>query len=308
MEGIAPLLLVIATITLLWLLGHFLTKEQASVATPVTKKTSGVEVSERLHAVGLSENQVNELKAIVSDGDQTTLSKFLAFYKPGLLEIDQYIASLRERYHDNLAKPAGEASEIERIAASNKLLLTDQPEPYDFKQLSKAEIRTLLEIHPKTNGILTREFFDQFGEEQFWENFETYGALYRDHPVTVFVPKKDELRPLLESLAQKGVVQQGRKIHLRDRLGVLELSQLNQMAQELKLERQFITRDEATQTLAEIPGSAILLAMVYTIDDLFLIRPDAVDVKAVRRALSVYESYAKLIFRAHRPASTAQAV
>jgi hypothetical protein len=47
--------------------------------------------------------------------------------------------------------------------------------------------------------------------------------------------------------------------------------------------------------LAKTPGSAILLAMIYSIDDLYYLDPKTVDIDAIESELNVWSSYAKLI-------------
>lgn len=248
-----------------------------------------------MHIVGLDKNQENEFTAIFEHGDERAMTKFLAYFKPRLVEIDTYLEESRKQFINNLGKSLSNASEIEKIAAANRVLLSDQPAPYNFNLLTKSQIRTLLEINPQQRSLLNHELIEKLGAEEFLENFESLEQLSRERAIVLHVPNNDNRRALLELLAKSGIVRRGRKIPLRERLSVLQLQQLNDMAKELKLEQTFKTREHATQTLSEIPGAAILLAMIYTIDDLFLIDPNILDTKAINKELSVYASYAKLL-------------
>jgi hypothetical protein len=290
-----PLILVLTFLTLLWFVGTQLNKVNSTSGNRRQTKSQGTEITPYLHVLGLKEYQCNELKAIVSHSDELALKKFIAYYRPGFVELDIFIDELRKRFLDNLGKPLTKASEIEKIAAANRLLLNNQPEPYDFTVLSKSEVRVLLEFGADKGHAVNEEFIRRFGDAQFLENFYAYKQLLRTQDRMLYIPKKDSNRPLLDMLANHGVVLKGRKIELKDRLRILPLKQLNDMAKELKLRKTFQSHDHAVQSLAMAPGSAILLAMVYSIDDLFYLAPKAVDVEAIERELNIWSSYAKLI-------------
>ena len=296
MTSAEPLVLVLTTVVVLWFVGARLNKVNSLASNLHTPRSRGTEITPYLHVLGLNEHQCNELKAIVQHNEELALKKFIAYYQPGIEELDRYIDHLRKRFLENLGKPLANASDIEKIAAANRLLLNDQPEPYDFTVLSKSEIRILLEFGSRNKGYaVTKEFIQNFGDAQFLENFNAYKQLMHNQDRTLYIPKKDSSRPLLDMLANNGVVLKGRKIALKDRLRVLPLKQLNDMARELKIRKTFQSHDHAVETLATAPGSAILLAMVYSVDDLFYLAPNAVDVAAIEHELNVWSAYAKLI-------------
>jgi hypothetical protein len=290
-----PLILVLIFLTLLWFVGAQLSKVNSRFSNRRRAKSQGTEITPYLHVLGLKEYQCNELKAIVNHSDELALKKFIAYYRPGIVELDIYIDELRKRFLHNLGKSLATASDIEKIAAANRIITNDQPEPYDFTVLSKSEVRVLLEFGADKGRAVNEEFVQHFGDAQFLENFNTYKQLLRNQDRTLYIPKKDTNRPLLDMLANHGVVAKGRKIELEDRLRILPLKQLNDMARELKIRKTFQSHDHAVQTLAKTPGSAILLAMIYSIDDLYYLDPKTVDIDAIESELNVWSSYAKLI-------------
>jgi hypothetical protein len=295
MTSAEPLLLVLIVLAILWIVGAQLNKTHPLPTRRPQPKAQGKEITPYLHVTGLQDFQCNELKAIVSHCDELALKKFIAYYRPGIVELDHYIQLLYKRFLDNLGKPPASASDIEKIAAANRVLLNDQPDPYDFTILTKADMRLLLEFGELKGHDVNEEFVQRFGDANFIENFNAYKQLLRNQERTLYVPKKDDQRPLLDLLASHGVVLKGRKIELQNRLRILPLSQLNDMARELKLRKTYQSHEHAVQSLAKAPGSAILLAMIYSIDDLFYLRPKAVDMDAVERELNVWTAYAKLI-------------
>ncbi len=295
MTSAEPLILVLTFLTLLWIVGAQLSKVSSRYNNRRQKKPHGTEITPYLHVLGLKDYQCNELKAIVDHNDEVALKKFITYYRPGFVELDMYVDTLRKRFLDNLDKPLAKASDIEKIAAANRLIMNDQPEPYDFTVLSKLEVRILMEFGTDKGRAVNEKFVQHFGDDQFLENFTAYKQMLRGSDRTIYVPKKDPNRPLLDLLADQGIVLKGRKIELKDRLRILPLKQLNDMARELKIRKTFQSHDHALQTLAKTPGSAILLAMIYAIDDLFYFDPNAVDVDAVERELNIWSCYAKLI-------------
>lgn len=290
-----PLFLVLTVLTVLWFVGAQLRKIHSHDSNQRPRKPIGTEITPYLHVTGLEEYQCNELKAIVTHNEELALKKFITYYRPGIVELDMYIDVLRKQFLDNLVKPLSKASDIEKIAAANRLLLNNQPEPYDFSVLSKSEIRLLVEFGKDKGLAVNEEFVQKFGDAQFLENYTAYKQLLRGADRTLYIPKQDSNRALLDMLAEQGVVSKGRKIELKDRLRILPLKQLNDMARELKIRKTFQSHDYAVESLAKVPGSAILLAMTYSIDDLYYLDPNAVDLNAIERELGLWSCYTKLI-------------
>ena len=295
MFKIAPLLIVIATYTLLWTLGKLLSRASRHSEEQRTSKVRGTQVFPHMHVVGLNENGVEELKSLIESKDIDSLSTFIALKKPGFVELDNYIDTLRQRFMLILNKPVQAATDIERITAVSTIDTANTPNGYDFSQISKSELRTLIEHDPKSRRVINHEFMNRFGDARFMETFSVYKQLSSEFPVTLLLAEDEQNRRELEVMVKTGIAMQGRKIPLQDRLSVLKYTQLRNMAKELKLDKDFKRRSDATAALAEIPGAAILLAMQVNIDDIFMIKPEPIDIEAVENEWAVISSYAKLI-------------
>ena len=295
MPYFTPLIIVFASMALLWVVGRLLSRVETKTETVRASKVRGTEFAPGLHVAGLSDESINEMNALINAKDIGNLSVFLALKKPSLIELDEYIETLRQQFLEILKKPLGQASEIERIAATSQLNLAPPPPHFDFTQLNKTELRELVEYDAKKRRLINHEFISKFGDNNFMENFTVYAELVKDIPVTLLIEEGDKYRKQIDVFVTTGVALRGRKIPLQDRLSVLKFSQLRDMAKELKLEQEFKRRADATQILAEIPGSAILLAMLVNIDDIFMIKPQAVDIDAINSEWSVVSTYAKLL-------------
>ena len=298
MDNNNPLALVLITIIILWVIGKLLARAQIKIeATSARSQIRGVKLGNQLHVSGLSDSNLQTLKSIILSRDIKMLSYFIAYYKPTFIKLEECISTLRTRFNAFLAKPLDNASEIEKIAAANRVLLADQPKRYNFSALNRAELRNLYEFDEKKQRQINYEFIAKFGgDHNFMDLFNLYVKLRSNANQVQYIPKTNELRNTVENLVNSGIAIQGRKIPLNERLSVLSISQLNEIAGELKITESYISKDEATDAIAKIPGSAILLAMIYNIDDLFLVRDEDIDEKAVDKEWSVYLTYAKLIF------------
>jgi len=292
----APLYVVLTVLILLWTAGWLLNRIQSKSSNSRENIPHGTKITPYLHVSGLNESQCNELKAILNHADSAILLKFIAYYQPHFLELDRYIGTLREKYLEILGKPLEKATEIEKIAAATRITLDNQPYSFDFGLLTRTELRTIYEYNPVKQRSLNEKFVKDFGDTNFLENFNAYKQLLTsDAGNTVQVTKTEPHRALLETLANNGVVRRGRRIELKDRLRVLTLEQLNNMAKELKINKIYQSHENAVQGLAEIPGSAILLAMIYSIEDLFFLNPKTVDVKAIQQEINLWNCFVKLI-------------
>lgn len=290
-----PLIIVFVTLSALWALGKLLSLTNTKTQTTRTRQARGTEFAPGLHVVGLSEDSIREMNALIDAKEVEKLSVFLALKKPSLIELDEYIDSLRHQFHQQLKKSVKHATEIEKISAVSQLNLSREPSAFSVAKLNKTELRELLEYDSQRRRMINHEFISRFGEVNFIENFNIYVELVKGVPVTLLVGKDDKYRKHMEVFANTGVALQGRKIPLQDRLSVLKLNQLQEMAKELKLEQIFKDHTEATKNLAEIPGSAILLAMLVNIDDIFMLKPQAIDVETIQREWAMICAYAKLL-------------
>lgn len=295
MFKIVPLLIVLVSLTVLWVLGKLFSRANRQSEEVLTTKLRGTNVYPHMHVVGLNEHGIQELKSLIEAKDIENLSIFIALKKPTFVELDNYIDTLRARFMTILNKPLKAATDIEKITATSTIDISNTPKGYDFSQISKSELRTLIEHDQKTRRVINHEFISRFGEARFMETFNVYKQLSSEIPVTLLVAENEPNRRQLDIMVKTGLALQGRKIPLQDRLSVLKYTDLRNMAKELKLDKDFKRRADATAALAEIPGSAILLAMQVNIDDIFMIKPEPIDIEAVDNEWVVINSYAKLI-------------
>lgn len=236
----------------------------------------GRKLSADLSVTGLDERAVSSLKALIRNKDITALTTFLAFNRPGFIEIDDYLLHHRRRKES-------ETDSTSAPTLAEKLL----------KKLSDSERKLLLEYNPKSARLISRDLMARFGGHDFSTYFGHYSA--RPQSVTLHVPPFDPDRKILEDLAKAGVARKGRHIPLNARLTVLKMSQLRQMAKDLNLDKKFTRKQDAADVLADIPGAAVLLSMQYVIDDLFMLLPIEEDIVLIKHEWSCLEAYAKLL-------------
>jgi len=297
MQGTDPLLLVFVAVVSLWILGKFLTRASSKIESYNPKKQiRGVKIGNQIHVVGLNEKSLDVLKELLINKNVKELSFFIAFYKPSFVELDECVTTLRTRFASFLGKPVSEASEIEKIAAANRVLLSDQTRRYNFAGLNRAELRLLYQLEVKNQRQINYDFITKFGgHEDFIEKFKLFVELQESSKSAQLISADSNRRADVEALVDLGLVLRGRKIELRDRLSVLSITQLKDIALELKVNIDFKSKADALITIANLPGSAVYLAMIYNIDDLFLVKPESFQVKEIENEWSVYSTYSKLI-------------
>jgi len=236
----------------------------------------GRKLTEGLFVTGLDERGIDSLKVVIDKKETDAISTFLAFNRPGFMEIDTYLAQQR-RQRENEAPPSSTQ------ALPIKLL-----EP-----LTKTERKLLIEFNPKSTRLISRDLMSRFGGHEFGIYFGHYAA--RPQSVTLHIPPFDPGRKILEDLAKSRIARKGRHIPLSARLTVLKMSQLRQMAKDLNLDKKFTRKQAAAETLATVPGAAVLLSMQYVIDDLFMLMPIKEDVVLVKHEWSYLQAYAKML-------------
>ena len=65
--------------------------------------------------------------------------------------------------------------------------------------------------------------------------------------------------------------------------------------QELKVTTEFSSKSEAAEALAQMPGSAVHLSMIYESDDIFYIKAESVDAKSIEDEWYMLHAYARLL-------------
>ena len=298
MEDFIPLIIVIVTILSLWALGNYLSRQSQNLAveTPTTDTIpQGKMFADGLHIAEMSNVLVKELQDIITSQDENELIYFLARYRPSLIELNQYLSDLRSQYFTLLGKPSSMASEADKINAINDLQMDTPPACIDMDTVNKNELRTLIEKNLSSNNLITTEFMDRFGGKDFMENFQVYTQLTSQQPVTLHARPDHQNRAQLETFVENGIALQGRKIPLKERLEVLNFNQLKEMATDLKVTEEFNDKSEVAEALAQMPGSAVHLSMIYESDDIFYLEADPTDAKAIDEEWEMLNALSKLI-------------
>lgn len=282
---------------ILWLIGKIVSNAASKLETPKVEvqRPHGKEIVEGVHVAEISNNLLKELQEIISKQDEEELTYFFARYRPQFIELEEYLSELRSQFLTLLGKPSNLVSESDKINAISDIDFHTPPEHIDLQSISKSELRLLLEKNPKADYLITIDFIERFGNRHFIENFRVYTELTHDNRVTLHIAPDHQYRKCLETFVENGVAVQGRKIPLRERLDVLSFTQLKDIANELKIDNQFKTKSEATEALANMPGSAVHLAMIHDVDDIFYIKTESTDVKAIEQEWAFINAYAKLI-------------
>jgi hypothetical protein len=302
MHELNPLYLVGLSIVSLWVLGKLLARASKRISNVQTlrrraqilKKTS-IEILPGLHVGGLDERLCNELTGLINRNDELKTAIFLAIHRPIFYEIQDLIDKLREQYTFLVGENPVDASEFDKISAANNLQIPQHPQTFRFNKLNRSELRMLYEYDPDTPHVIDRELIERFGGLLFLENFIMYDHLCLEIPAIFHIPKDNELRRLFENFTKTGLALHGKDIPLHDRLYVLNLEQLQDLAKELKLDRHFKNKAEATEALAKLPSSSVLLATIYPTEELFLLLDEPRDVKKVEREWAVLSLYARLL-------------
>lgn len=277
----APLLIVMGAILALLavqrVLSRTISPEQQRQHTapppPVTPLPRGRMLVKGLSVSGLDERAMHQLKQLITQDDVAALTTFLAFNRPAFIELNDFIkrAQTSAAEFDSTSAPAG----------------------LRFAALSENEQKVLLSPKLSASRLISRELISRFGGHEFSTYFLHYAA--REPSVTLHVPPFDPDRKIMETLAKSGIARKGRHIPLAQRLTVLKMSQLRQMAKDLNLDKKFTRKQDATEILADIPGSAVLLSMQYVIDDLFALNPIKEDREQIKHEWAYLTTYAKLL-------------
>ena len=285
-------LVVAVAILTLWLLGKLVTSAQRRLAQkPRSPETLSLGVSTELpqgiHVSGLTQTLLEELKKLVQKKDKLKLAVFFAVHQPTIQEVESLLESIeikQDRHRDELA---------EFITGSENLKNTLRSENPDT--LNHQDIELIREHNKNEQKLINKSFVSKFGNLLFMENFIIYNHLCRNDPAIFYIPRDNELRRMFETFVNSGIAAQGLAIPLAERLHILKLKEMQKIAYDMKINKVFHSVDEAIDTLARIPKTAVRLASRYPSSDLFLLRREDWDISAVTKEWSVYNAYAKLL-------------
>jgi hypothetical protein len=302
MLDLNPLLLVGLSLVILWLLGKSLAQASKRISNVQTLKRraqilkkSSVEILPGLHVGGLDEKLTKELSALIDKKNELKTAIFIAIHRPIFYEIEDFIDKLREQFTFLVGANVEEASEFDKISASNSLQIPQHPQKFRFNKINRSELRLLYEFNPDTMPLIDKALIEKFGGLLFMENFIMYDHLCLQQPAIFHIPKENELRRLFDTFVKTGLALQGREIPLQERLHVLNLEQLQDLAREVKLGRDVKSKGEAITALAAVPSASVLLATIYPTTELFLLKNEERDVRSIEKEWGVLSLYARLL-------------
>lgn len=299
MTNPAPLIIIMGVIIALLAVQRLLIRTGAKIddqkppPSPPPQRPRGRALVKGLSVVGLDERGAERLKKLIQEKELTALTTFLAFNRPSVVELDLYLQLARAQL---LASLPEAADQIPPRTLSNLVAEYTPPPPpagIQLDPLSAEERQQILIFDPRSQRLITREFMSRFGGHDFIAHFEHYCS--RDKSTSLHVPPFAPGRKILETLAKSGVARKGRHIPLSQRLTVLKMSQLRQMAKDLNYDKKFVRKQEATEILATVPGAAVLLSMQYVVDDLFVLKPLDEDTQQIKAEWTYLTAYAKLL-------------
>jgi hypothetical protein len=300
MQNPIPLIIITGVIASLLLIQRLMAKVEAGASAPPAEsrpppppRPRGKPLLGGLSVVGLDDRGIESLRAHIRDGKVEVLTSFLAFNRPTIEELDQYLQQARQQFQQGLGKPITEVDAATLKAKAKQFDFPAAPAGMQLTALTLTERRALLNVDPRQQRHIDRELMARFGGHAFLAHFKVY--LSHECGITLHIPPFDAERKIVETLAGSGVAFKGRQIPLEQRLSVMSMSQLRQMVKDLKLEQKFTRKADACAALAAAPGAAVLLSMQYVIDDLFLLNPVAMDVPAIEQEWTFLTACAKLL-------------
>ncbi|NOX43470.1 MAG: hypothetical protein GXP19_07030 [Gammaproteobacteria bacterium] len=292
-----PILEVVAVLIFLWLLGkllpntpeHMSSESVSPIATDFSPELLPElpECPQGLNIDRLAASQQQELKKFIEKKDKLRLAIFFAVHQPTILEIKSLFESVRGQQpleHDNIINFIADSKHILNDLQSEKLRL-----------LTKNDIYSIQVHNKKNRKLIDKDFIVKFGNLLFMENFIMYNHLCRTNPAIFHIPRDSELRRMFETFVKTGLAIQGLSIPMEIRLHILDLKQLQTIANELKIIKTLNTVHEAALTLANDPLTVVRLASKYASNDLFLLKQENWDTHAVEQEWSAYNAYAKLL-------------
>ena len=168
MLDLNPLLLVMLSLVVLWLVGKGLARASKRITNvrslkrraQILRKTS-VEIMPGVHVGGLDEKLIKELIAYIGKKDELKTAIFLAIHRPIFYEIEDFIERLREQFTFLVGANIEEASEFDKIAAANSLQIPQHPQAFRFSKVNRSELRMMYEVDPDVPPLIDKAFIEK---------------------------------------------------------------------------------------------------------------------------------------------------
>lgn len=296
MSNPAPLLIIVGTIAFLILIQqllHWLGASQASAITKPARLAPRGRLFSGLTVSGLNPQEIHRLRELIIAGDLPKLTTFLALHKVSVVELDKFLQQAKHKALATRPQGRGKIRQIILKTLIGSSSLSNAPAGIRFDILNNDEHLQVLSHESKNPRIITYDFMQRFGAEDFQRHFSEYNKYKK--PLILNIPGNDPKRPLFEKLVESGIAEKGHNISLAQRLTLLSLKQLQQMAKDLNLKRELNSKTEAVKALTAIPGARVLFSRLYTVDDLFHLVPASENNERALREWGFLNAYAKLL-------------
>jgi len=246
-----------------------------------------------LSVSGPDEKSIDRIRSLIKKKDMGELAMVLAGLRPNIAELDDYLEKLRTRFLASVPENADikDPETIQELLAN--FTPPTPPAGLSLDSLTAHEQLILMTFNPRSQRLVTHDFMSIFGGQAFSERFTFYCKHKKSHAMLIKESSPD--RQIMEALAQTEMADKGRHIPLALRLTVLSMDQLRQMCKDLNREIKFASKQELTEELSQIPGSAVLLSMQCSVDDLFILNPLKVDQKDAEKEWRYLLAYAKFL-------------
>lgn len=248
--------------------------------------------ADTLSLLGLNQQQVEHVRHLAAKKNMLQLSVFLAKHQISIPEIKQLLPEIEPI----IDEPWLQQDPDQELPRQN---------PDILRHLNQQELRSIYEVENNPHRLIDAEFITNFGNLLFMENFIIFKHLIKTGSNVFYIPKNDKLRFLFNAFVKSGIAIQGKAIPIEQRLNILNLQELQTMAQELNMSIQFESMDQAIQALANNPMVTVRLAAKFSTDDLFMLEKKQWDTIKVEHEWAAYNAYAKLICNKPEAATTA---
>lgn len=299
MSSPAPLLIIVGTIVILILIQQLLSRSGMDATAAVSdngksgSRISSSQLFSGLTVNGLNAQEINRLQELIIAGNLPELAIFLVFHKASVPELDRFLEQVRHKLLAIRSQGSGGINQTTLKTLLDPSILPKPPAGIRFDVLNDDDHLHVLSFEPKSPRIITRDFMLRFGAHTFQRHFLLYSQYKK--PVLLNIPDDDPKRPMFEKLAESGITEKGSKIGFSQRLTLLSLKQLKQMAKDLNLNLPLSNKAEAIKSLANIPGSRVLFSLQYAVDDLFYLMPTSENSEQVLHEWGFLNAYAKLL-------------
>lgn len=283
------LVIVASAYILLWSIGKLLSFRSVGGAYQLAteRKEYSTNLLRGLHVTGLSHPLLNEFNVLADKKDTLKLAMYLAIYQPSIQEVDEFVQNADELTNNSKldAAKGGGIWELAHFESNSNR----------FRILDQDDLQSICHHQKKIHKLINKEFIRKFGNLLFMENFIMYSHLCRNSTSVFNIPHDNKLRRMFDTFVATGLATHGRFIPIVNRLEFLDLSEMQNLSDELDLGTTFESREEAVSKLADISKVSVRLARKVPIDNMYFLKKEHWDIKSIEEEWSAYNACAKLL-------------